>query len=329
MISGYCPEGIHGYLSMMFQPLSLINISAGKTLKHLMMCIFVVICVFAMVNTCSAEKIHEAVKDGDFDKVKFYANCVKSVDIKDSSGRTPLHYAAQNGDIKIAEWLILKKADVNSKDHIGATPLYLAAANGNYEIAKLLISKGADVNARNNSDDTPIYWAMVKGEYIVEESYIKNQYGWGAKIIPAKGKNSASFDNYKKTISILLENRAILKTKNHVGHSPFYLAIWMSNNEMLKYILDNYKYDLNGEDGKGLLRSAVESGNEGAAGILIAHGADSDLGMITTALKDTDIDLAMLLAFTNITLVSFLVLSILTTVLFIIVLKKSYKTKEL
>jgi ankyrin repeat protein len=81
---------------------------------------------------------------------------------KDKGGDTPLHDAAKEGQKEVAELLIAAGADVNAKNKYGTTPLHTAAVYGHKEVAELLIAKGADVNAKTNNGITPLDYA--KGE---------------------------------------------------------------------------------------------------------------------------------------------------------------------
>ena len=65
------------------------------------------------------------------------------INVKNSSGRTPLHYAADNGHTTIVEYLLTKGAEINVKNNNDNTPLQLAAAaNGRKDMVALLQRKG-------------------------------------------------------------------------------------------------------------------------------------------------------------------------------------------
>ena len=127
--------------------------------------------------------LHDAVKNGDFEKVGRLVDEGADVNAPDQKfGLTPLHYVALldyrsvffrwKDRTEIARLLIERGADVNALDNNGLTPLcYLVALDnkatflfplnflywkGRTETAALIIERGADVNARNRYNLTPL-----------------------------------------------------------------------------------------------------------------------------------------------------------------------------
>ena len=64
------------------------------------------------------------------------------INVKNSSGRTPLHLAALKGNITIVEYLLTKGAEINVKDNRGYTPLHWAVQYGRKDVVALLQTKG-------------------------------------------------------------------------------------------------------------------------------------------------------------------------------------------
>jgi hypothetical protein len=75
------------------------------------------------------------------------------VDIRDSTGVTPLYAAAADGHTDVVALLLANKAEVNATTNSGATPLQIALANGHKETAELLRANGADVDIKSNNPD--------------------------------------------------------------------------------------------------------------------------------------------------------------------------------
>ena len=92
------------------------------------------------------EKLHFAVQDGNFEKVKRLINEGYDPNYFDDCSFTPLHYAIQLENMQIAQFLIDHGADVNARDEekSGNTPLAEVAQECSLKVAKLLIQKGAD-----------------------------------------------------------------------------------------------------------------------------------------------------------------------------------------
>ncbi len=84
------------------------------------------------------------------------------VNVRDSTGRTPLMYA--DNDIENVKLLIAAGADVNAKDNEGRTALMFAingSVFGQLEAVKALIAAGADVNAKDDDGRTALVFAKI------------------------------------------------------------------------------------------------------------------------------------------------------------------------
>ncbi len=105
------------------------------------------------------EKLVEAAKKGDLNKVQELLSRGLDANAKDSYGAIALIEASRNGHIEIVKLLLDKGADVNAKDDYDGTALMAAAIWGYTNIVKLLIEKGADVNAKNKDGNTALKMA--------------------------------------------------------------------------------------------------------------------------------------------------------------------------
>jgi len=87
-----------------------------------------------------------------------------SVDIADSSGRTPLLWAAAR-DSRMASWLLLcHNASINATDNTGRSPLMYASAQGDDYLVRLYLDYSADINQRDNIRGwTSLFWAAENG----------------------------------------------------------------------------------------------------------------------------------------------------------------------
>ena len=119
--------------------------------------------------------IFAAVELNDVDMVKRLLEAGAEVNLKTSTGDTPLFYAARGGYKTIVEMLIAKSADINSKNNNGLAPLHLAVRGNQKDIVELLIAKGADVNVRNNAGRTPLDIAEQRGYKEIVEMFRKHK----------------------------------------------------------------------------------------------------------------------------------------------------------
>ena len=89
-----------------------------------------------------------------------YTKNIKSINIKDDYGFTPLHFAVTNNDPKKIKVLLQMGANVNAKSHYGFTPIYHAVGkHSDVEVVNLLIESGAKVNIKNRDGITPLHYA--------------------------------------------------------------------------------------------------------------------------------------------------------------------------
>mgnify|MGYP001551172866 CR=1 FL=1 len=82
---------------------------------------------------------------------------------------SPIALAAAMGFTEIAEKLLDAGADINLKITSGYTPLHHAAAFGNVDTVELLIKRGANINMDNDAGDSPILLAAKENQMEVME----------------------------------------------------------------------------------------------------------------------------------------------------------------
>ncbi|CAK9024121.1 unnamed protein product [Durusdinium trenchii] len=110
--------------------------------------------------------LHEAVRAGSVEDVKFLLSQELPVDEKDNFGRSPLSYAAaatSPWSMKIAELLLDAGAKVDGEDKAGSTPLHRAAMKGDVAMGELLLERYADVDVKDKQGSTPLFSAAVQG----------------------------------------------------------------------------------------------------------------------------------------------------------------------
>lgn len=106
--------------------------------------------------------LHNAVYRADITEIETLLAEGISIDLKNSSGDTPLNLAIRLKDLSLVEWICDHGADVNLEDNHQSVPLCVAAEVNSYDILKYLISKGAQ-DAPNCYSDTAVIWACKLG----------------------------------------------------------------------------------------------------------------------------------------------------------------------
>ncbi|CAL1532602.1 unnamed protein product, partial [Lymnaea stagnalis] len=94
--------------------------------------------------------LHTASSTCDTEKVQFLIDAGADVNLRDSSGQTPIFRTV---DPEVIECLLKNGADVNVEDENGDTPLILAIESGEdvQEIFDIFIKAGCDVNHQNEN----------------------------------------------------------------------------------------------------------------------------------------------------------------------------------
>ncbi len=108
----------------------------------------------------------KAVKANDTAILKAFWDAGVTPNAKDEKGITALNLAIANGELKTIKALA-EKADINLKDSSGNSPMYLALQKKNDDAFNLLFEKGADANASGKSGETTnqsiLYLAIARG----------------------------------------------------------------------------------------------------------------------------------------------------------------------
>lgn len=85
----------------------------------------------------------QAIKENDFNTLKYLINSKTDVNQLDKYQLTPLMHAIAQGHFLIARLLVEKKANVNAFSTTCGTPLHLAVQTMNKKLVKFLLDKGA------------------------------------------------------------------------------------------------------------------------------------------------------------------------------------------
>jgi uncharacterized protein len=109
------------------------------------------------------ERLFEAIRDGDLDRIAELLGHGVPIDNKDRNGHGYLYKAAVTRGPRVgeaAELLIRHGADVTTTTRTGASPLHMAVIVENVEVAQVLLDHGADINAMDKKGRTPLHYAV-------------------------------------------------------------------------------------------------------------------------------------------------------------------------
>ncbi len=152
----------------------------------LILIVFINTFVLYAQNRDDFPEIHQAVKAGDYDKIKALSEDEKIINLKNYFGETPLHIAVEEGQYKISRLLLRKGAKANARDRLGWTPLMLVRSK---KLTKLLLRRNAQPNALTHDSVSVLMIA-------VQENNMEK-----VKILIRKGANVHYTDKNDKTVS--------------------------------------------------------------------------------------------------------------------------------
>jgi ankyrin repeat protein len=113
----------------------------------------------------SKQALIDAVKIGDFEKLKTMLLLVRDVNLADKYRRTLLFYASSHNHPSIVSYLLRYPGiQLNKSDIFGITPLWIASFLGHSNVVNVLIRlKGINVNKPAMKGITPLHVAVREG----------------------------------------------------------------------------------------------------------------------------------------------------------------------
>ncbi|MDR3306904.1 MAG: ankyrin repeat domain-containing protein [Endomicrobium sp.] len=104
--------------------------------------------------------ILEAVLISDLESVKKFIDSKADLEIRDSSGNTPLILACLNRNYEIASYLLKNEANVNARNNAGLSPTLIAAMQNDTEALSLVLHYNANILLGDANGLTPLSYAV-------------------------------------------------------------------------------------------------------------------------------------------------------------------------
>jgi len=168
-----------------------------------------------------------------------------------TGGHAAIHLAAQNGSADAMMILLDPKYNINLnlRDSTGETPLNTAARNQHVEIVEMLAKKDANVmiprfdgiapiHIAAEHDDAGLLTLLLEYKANIEQKADSLSYQRTAAHIAAK-------ENSKNVTKILLEKGAAFDQTDAQGHMPFHLAAYKSTEVMELLLQHTDKFNIN------------------------------------------------------------------------------------
>ncbi len=110
-------------------------------------------------ETTGRTPIYHAIIRDHFEIVKLLAESGADIEARSCSRETPLMWAAQHSPAS-TQYLLECGADVQAKDATGKTPLFYAVEGGQVQCARLLLKAGARIDVQSDHAKTPLLHAL-------------------------------------------------------------------------------------------------------------------------------------------------------------------------
>lgn len=206
----------------------------------------------------------QCAKSNNFKVLQFCLEKGHDHDITYRNGHKLGHFAAEMGNTGILYFLYIFNAiDINCPAQWGMTPLHLGAKLGYNSIVNFLLSlDGISVNARTNSGWTPLHLSAMKGHMGISTALL-NFEGIEKEPRDSEGNTPlhyAAQEGYCDITSLLIKKNVNVNVQNSKGHTPLHLAALKNQGEIVAFLLNQEKVDINVRNEEGL--TAFDLGNE-------------------------------------------------------------------
>lgn len=186
-------------------------------------------------------QIHNAVSDGDLEKVREYLNKGVDPNLLKFGWQAPLCLAANKGHKEIAELLIAHGADINRglEEENGTNALLEAAINKHQDLVESLIDQGAKPG---------IHFAALQGDLESVRLFMQNENfqinSERCSINPFHRMTAlalASMGGYQNVVGLLLDNGANIegnKASSSLRITPLYKAVTYNQLKIVELLID-------------------------------------------------------------------------------------------
>ncbi|MEZ5358435.1 MAG: ankyrin repeat domain-containing protein [Candidatus Zixiibacteriota bacterium] len=247
-------------------------------------------------------ELHDAVKDGDLERVKLLLDTGTDVNQLDEDGGAALHIACSSGQTDIVRELLKRGADAGIDSDEWEPPLSIAVSNGYVEIAKLL--------AKHIKMIPDEYGQMLIGFAAASGDLKTLKYAVKAFGPIAYDKTSprytplhwAAQENHPEIIEYLLTLGLDANSIDDVGRTPLFSCLSKEAVDAMRVLLANGANPnfRAGEAKDTCLQLAAAFNQCAIAELLLDNGADVDIvddkerTPLMTALNHENIDMIKL-----------------------------------
>ncbi|KAL6215266.1 hypothetical protein ACLB2K_014697 [Fragaria x ananassa] len=176
-----------------------------------------------------------------------------------SPSDTPLHVAAILGHSSFAAELLALNPEFASRLNLqGSSPLHLAAAKGCLEIVKGLVRVNADLGLVWDRDGlTPLHLGVIKGrlEVVAELGRVRPE---AVRVLTQGGESGFHlcvkhhrFEVLKVLVGCVGRDDDFLNWRDGDGNTVLHVAVAKKQLEVINYLLENTKIEVNAQNANG------------------------------------------------------------------------------
>ncbi|MEW9810211.1 MAG: ankyrin repeat domain-containing protein (plasmid) [Candidatus Symbiodolus clandestinus] len=248
-----------------------------------------------------ADKLFQAVQEGDFDKVNRDINDAVDINARDISDHSGLYYAIRGNSVKLYEFF--SKNGLNNYNFIPLEMaikfksnmifnhliknfngdinrlLFRTVQTGNPETVKIFLNHpAANIKMVDKGNWALLHWAAQNGHKEVTQLLIAQ----GA-VVDAKTQDNwtplhmAAYNGHKEVAQLLVDHHAVVDAKDKYNVTPLHLAALNGDKEVAQLLIDHHAVvNAKTQDNWTPLHMAAQNGHKEVTQLLIDHHAVVD-----------------------------------------------------
>eukprot|EP01124_Arcella_intermedia_P031653 TRINITY_DN7205_c0_g1_i1.p1 TRINITY_DN7205_c0_g1~~TRINITY_DN7205_c0_g1_i1.p1 ORF type:complete len:425 (+),score=96.34 TRINITY_DN7205_c0_g1_i1:65-1339(+) len=226
------------------------------------------------------EGLLQAVVEGALDRVKLYADKGADLYQTDPEGRkNPLRLAAIRSHLHVVKYLVEERGVQPSKD---GRVLHMTVMAGDHlkEIFTYLVSKGANINGIDPTLGTPLMLSIREGADFKLTRWLVEQ-GADVTVVTPTGTalhNACEYGDLP-IIEFLLKHGGdkLFTAADARGFTPLTVAAYHRRDDVVKYLVQIWKADVNFKADVNPLFMAVQNDAIQTVSLLLSLGADPNV----------------------------------------------------
>lgn len=216
--------------------------------------------------------IHDAIFDGDIERVRSILNTGINIEEKDSDGDTPfLTCCTYRPLAEVMELLIDQGADINARNAKGESALSIAVGKKKLPVIDILLKHNAEVNVVSDDGQTPLFRAAYKN--LVEYAKEMLRRGADPNLNPSNPEDGSTLLWAAATGDLALVE--MLVSHGAEINAPGVLHSAIKHIHIMKYLIrEGADVNKKGAWGSTALHTAAYKCEKEAVELLVNSGAD-------------------------------------------------------